>query len=139
MSDKNHGAKPPEKQGKKKSGRNTALYFFIAAGTLAFCWYYMTAWAALQIDPKHSQECALYQGVAWILASQVHKILFGICLALPLLVGLKLKGWAVAYYRMVVVIALVAIAGVTWDLSSPGDYFTSFVNKLLEVNFFDRS
>jgi hypothetical protein len=140
MSAKNHAEKSPAHHGKnEKGGRKTALYFLLAAGVLALCWYYVTACAGLQIDSKHNPQCALYKTVAWVVSSQAHKVVFGLVLALPLVLGLKLKRWAVAYYRLVAVLALIAVAGTAWDLSSPVDCVVSYVDRLLDVDFFDRS
>lgn len=138
MSDNNHGARPPEKK-KKKSGKSVGVCFLIAAGALALCWYYVTTWATLQIDTKHSQDCLIVKGIAWVVDSRAHELVFAVYLALPLIIGFKLKSWGVAYYRLLAIVAIAAVAGIAWDLSSPGEYFTSFVNKLLDVNFFDRS
>ncbi len=137
MSTNHNGHKGPEKQGHGKSGGSRlALQMLIAAAALVLCWFYMSALAPLQIDPKHSQDCLLYKGIGWIVSSPVHKVMFGCMLAAVFLLGCKLKGWAVAYYRMVTVSILLSVAIIAWDLSSPASHVTTFINKLLDVNFF---
>lgn len=137
MSTKHNGHKGPEKQDQKKQGGSRlGLQMFIAAAALALCWFYMTALAPLHIDPRHSHDCFLYKGIGWIVASPVNKALFACMLAAVFLLGCKLKVLAVAYYRLISVTVLLAVAGIAWDLSSPASYFTSFINKLLDINFF---
>ncbi|HAK95658.1 MAG TPA: hypothetical protein DCM87_11805 [Planctomycetes bacterium] len=137
MSTNHHGSKGPEKQEHKKSGgMRLALPMFIAAAALVLCWFYMSALAPLQIDPRHSQDCFLYKSIAWIVSSPVNKALFGCMLAAVFLLGFKLKDWAIGYYRFVTISVLLSVAVVAWDLSSPAGHVTKFINKLLDVNFF---
>lgn len=137
MSTNHDSRKGPEKQGHKKSGGSrVALQMLIAAAALVLCWFYLSELAPLQIDPRHSQECFLYKSIAWIVSSPVNKALFGCVLAAVFLLGCKFKDWAVAYYRFVTVSVLLSVAVIAWDLSSPASYVTTFINKLLDINFF---
>lgn len=137
MSMKPNDRKGPEKHGRKPGAASfLVLPMIIAAAALVLFWFYMSALAPLQIHPSHSQDCFVYKSVAWIVATPANKILFGGLLAVVFLIGCGVKGWMIAYYRLVTVATLLATVVVAWDLSSPVNYVAKLINRLLDFNLF---